>query len=61
MSPAPQGSPEGREALHDPLLEQRRTRVPHDDGHTAATLDRYSHVLPGMSDQTAAAMEAALS
>jgi len=25
------------------------------------TLDRYSHVLPGMSDQTAAAMEAALS
>jgi hypothetical protein len=25
------------------------------------TLDRYSHVLPGMGDQTAAAMEAALS
>jgi len=32
-------------------------------GHSSAamTLDRYSHVLPGMSDQTAAAMEAALS
>ncbi len=32
-------------------------------GHSsvAMTLDRYSHVLPGMSDQTAAAMEAALS
>jgi integrase len=31
-------------------------------GHAsvAMTLDRYSHVLPGMSDQTAAAMEAAL-
>jgi integrase len=27
----------------------------------AMTLDRYSHVLPGMGDQTAAAMEAALS
>jgi integrase len=27
----------------------------------ALTLDRYSHVLPGMGDQTAAAMEAALS
>ena len=27
----------------------------------AITLDRYSHVLPGMSDQTAAAMESALS
>jgi hypothetical protein len=25
------------------------------------TLDRYSHVLPGMGEQTAAAMEAALS
>jgi integrase len=32
-------------------------------GHSsvAITLDRYSHVMPGMSDQTAAAMEAALS
>jgi integrase len=32
-------------------------------GHAtvALTLDRYSHVMPGMSDQTAAAMEAALS
>ena len=32
-------------------------------GHTsvAITLDRYSHVMPGMGDQTAAAMEAALS
>jgi integrase len=32
-------------------------------GHAsvAITLDRYSHVLPGMSDQTAAAMESALS
>ena len=32
-------------------------------GHAsvAMTLDRYSHVLPGMGDQTAAAMEAALS
>jgi integrase len=32
-------------------------------GHSsvAMTLDRYSHVLPGMGDQTAAAMEAALS
>ncbi len=32
-------------------------------GHAsvALTLDRYSHVLPGMSDQTAAAMESALS
>ena len=32
-------------------------------GHAsvALTLDRYSHVLPGMGDQTAAAMEAALS
>lgn len=32
-------------------------------GHAsvAMTLDRYSHVLPGMSDQTAKAMEAALS
>jgi integrase len=32
-------------------------------GHTsvAMTLDRYSHDLPGMGDQTAAAMEAALS
>jgi integrase len=32
-------------------------------GHAsvAITLDRYSHVLPGMGDQTAAAMEAALS
>jgi integrase len=32
-------------------------------GHSsvAMTLDRYSHVLPSMSDQTAAAMEAALS
>ena len=32
-------------------------------GHAtvAMTLDRYSHVMPGMSDQTAAAMEAALS
>jgi integrase len=31
-------------------------------GHAtkAMTLDRYSHVLPGMGDQTAAAMEAAL-
>jgi integrase len=31
-------------------------------GHSsvAMTLDRYSHVLPGMGDQTAAAMEAAL-
>ncbi|CAA9462851.1 MAG: hypothetical protein AVDCRST_MAG28-3602 [uncultured Rubrobacteraceae bacterium] len=27
----------------------------------ALTLDRYSHVLPGMGDRTAAAMEAALS
>ncbi len=32
-------------------------------GHAsvALTLDRYSHVLPGMGDQTAAAMESALS
>ena len=32
-------------------------------GHAtiAVTLDTYSHVLPGMGDQTAAAMEAALS
>ena len=32
-------------------------------GHSsvAMTLDRYSLVMPGMSDQTAAAMEAALS
>jgi integrase len=32
-------------------------------GHAsvAITLDRYSHVLPGISDQTAAAMESALS
>jgi integrase len=32
-------------------------------GHStiAMTLDRYSHVLPGMGDQTANAMEAALS
>jgi integrase len=32
-------------------------------GHAsvAMTLDRYSHVLPGMGDQTAAAMEAVLS
>ena len=32
-------------------------------GHAsvAMTLDRYSHVLPGMGEQTAAAMEAALS
>jgi integrase len=32
-------------------------------GHSsvAMALDRYSHVLPGMGDQTAAAMEAALS
>ena len=32
-------------------------------GHSsvAMTLDRYSHVLPGMGEQTAAAMEAALS
>ena len=32
-------------------------------GHTsvAMTLDRYSHVLPGMEEQTATAMEAALS
>jgi integrase len=32
-------------------------------GHAsvAPTLDRYSHVLPGMGAQTAAAMEAALS
>src|SRR5919112_248138 len=32
-------------------------------GHAsvALTLDRYSHVLPGMGDQTAAAMEATLS
>ena len=32
-------------------------------GHAsvAMTLDRYAHVLPGMEDQTAAAMEAALS
>jgi integrase len=32
-------------------------------GHAsvAMTLDRYSHVLPKMGDQTAAAMEAALS
>ncbi len=32
-------------------------------GHAsvAITLDRYSHVLPGMGDQTAAAMEAVLS
>lgn len=32
-------------------------------GHAsvALTLDRYSHVLPGMGDQTAKAMEAALS
>ena len=32
-------------------------------GHAsvAMTLDRYSHVLPGMGDQTAAAVEAALS
>ena len=32
-------------------------------GHAsvAITLDRYSHVLPGMSDQTVAAMESALS
>jgi integrase len=32
-------------------------------GHSpvAMTLDRYSHVLPGMSDQTTAAMAAALS
>jgi integrase len=32
-------------------------------GHSsvAMTLDRFSHVLPGMGDQTAAAMEAALS
>jgi hypothetical protein len=32
-------------------------------GHAtvAITLDRYSHVLPSMSDQTALAMDAALS
>ena len=32
-------------------------------GHAtiAMTLDRYSHVMPGMGDQTAAAMEAVLS
>lgn len=32
-------------------------------GHSsvALTLDRYSHVMPGMGEQTAAAMEAALS
>ena len=32
-------------------------------GHAsvAMTLDRYSHVLPGMGERTAAAMEAALS
>ncbi len=32
-------------------------------GHSyvAITIDRYSHVLPGMGDQTAAAMDAALS
>ncbi len=32
-------------------------------GHStvAMTIDRYSHVLPGMGDQTAAAMDAALS
>ena len=32
-------------------------------GHAsvAMTLDRHSHVLPGMGEQTAAAMEAALS
>jgi integrase len=32
-------------------------------GHAsvALTLDRYSHVMPGMGEQTAAAMEAALS
>ena len=31
------------------------------EASVAITLDRYSHVLPGMSDQTAAAMESALS
>ncbi|HEY6749854.1 MAG TPA: tyrosine-type recombinase/integrase [Rubrobacteraceae bacterium] len=42
---------------HHPKLVQKLL------GHAsvAITLDRYSHVLPGMSDQTAAAMESALS
>jgi integrase len=42
---------------HHPKLVQELV------GHAsvAMTLDRYSHVLPGMGDQTAAAMEAALS
>ena len=32
-----------------------------DHSAIAITLDTYSHVLPGMGDQTAAAMESALS
>src|SRR5829696_7157952 len=42
---------------HQPKLVQELL------GHSsvAMTLDRYSHVLPGMGDETAAAMEAALS
>jgi integrase len=42
---------------HHPTLVQELL------GHAsvALTLDRYSHVLPGMGDQTAAAMDAALS
>ena len=42
---------------HHPKLVQELL----DHASVAMTLDRYSHVLPGMGDQTAAALEAALS
>jgi integrase len=42
---------------HHPKLVQELL----DHASVALTLDRYSHVLPGMGDQTAAAMDAALS
>ena len=53
-------------AIPAPLLLSRRHHpklVQELLGHAsvAMMLDRYSHVLPGMGDQTAAAMEAALS
>jgi hypothetical protein len=35
--------------------------VPLGHATVAMTLDRYSHVMPGMGEQTAAAMDAALS
>jgi hypothetical protein len=50
-----------------PTLDERRSRGPislHNAiGHTsvAITLDTYSHAVPGMGGQTAAAMEDALS